>query len=196
MRPPLSSMWNHSRMDLCFLKAVPWVHVSHQPRRRRVKQHAVNQMPVFGIQSDFVCVWDRHCQAVFVFPALSSRVSANKGATPDPASLDPALWCQEQGMETEAGDGAGSRGWSWEQTMDSESGDRDRSRGWSQEQGMRQKQGMQPGAGDGAGRRGSSQEQKMETGAGDGADSRQWSQSREQGMELGVGDGAGSRRWS
>ena len=98
----------HSFEDesLCFIKAVLWVHVAYEPRHQRVKQHVVNQMHVLGIQSDFVCGWDRHCQALFVFPALSSHVSVNKGATPDPASPDPAGgWSREQGMELGAGAG-------------------------------------------------------------------------------------------
>lgn len=53
-----------------------------------------------------MCGWDRHCQALFVFPALSSPVSVNKGATPDPTSRDPTGgWSREEGMELGAGDG-------------------------------------------------------------------------------------------
>lgn len=67
-------------------------------------------MCILGIQLDFVHVWDRQCQALFVFPALSSRVSA----APNPASLGLVVgrsW--EQGMEDGggAGDTARSRGW-------------------------------------------------------------------------------------
>lgn len=40
--------------------------------------HVMHQMHVFGTQSDPVSVPDRHCQALFAFPAPSSHVSAHK----------------------------------------------------------------------------------------------------------------------
>lgn len=62
---------------------------------------------------DFVCFWDRHCQALFMVLALSYHVSMNKGATSNPASLDPMVgWSREQGMDLGAVDGAGSGEWS------------------------------------------------------------------------------------
>lgn len=67
-------------------------------------------MCIPGIQLDVVHVWDRHWQALFVFPALSSHVSANNGCNTEPCI-------------------PGAHGGSWEQGM--EDGDKSRSRGWN-----------------------------------------------------------------
>lgn len=55
----------------------------------------MHQMHVFGIQSDPVSVPDRHCQALFAFPAPSSHVSAHKA--------------QRLTLQPHARDGASSR---------------------------------------------------------------------------------------
>lgn len=79
----------------------------------RVNEHVVNQMCILGIQLDFVHVWDRHCQALFVFPALSSHVSAALS----PASLGLVVgWSREQGMEDGGRRSSQEQGMEWDGT--------------------------------------------------------------------------------
>lgn len=96
-------------------KAAFWSHTAYKPGDGSVNQHVVNQMCILGTQLDFVHVWDTHCQALFVFPALSSHVSVNNGC--NTALHSWASWW----------DGAGSRGWRTE----ARAGDTARSRGWN-----------------------------------------------------------------
>lgn len=59
----------------------------------------MHQMWTFGTQLDFVSAPEGHCKALFVFPAPSSHVSANRGAMPGPAGTEPGCtrqWAQPQ----------------------------------------------------------------------------------------------------